>query len=65
MAALPSVGYRKVVKAFEVFGWTIARQGKGHVIMTKEGQIATLSVPAQSRCQGHASKLDTPRRVDS
>jgi predicted RNA binding protein YcfA (HicA-like mRNA interferase family) len=48
MAALPSVGYRKVVKAFEAFGWKIARQRKSHVIMTKEGQIATLSVPAHN-----------------
>ena len=45
MAALPSLGYRKVVKAFESLGWQVARQPKSHIIMTKEGHTATLSVP--------------------
>lgn len=47
MAALPSVGYRKVVKAFESFGWQVARS-KNHIVMTKEGHIATLAVPAHN-----------------
>jgi predicted RNA binding protein YcfA (HicA-like mRNA interferase family) len=47
MAALPSVGYRKVVKAFEAFGWQIARR-KSHIVMTKEGHVATLAVPAHN-----------------
>ena len=33
MAALPSVGYRKVVKAFATFGWQVVRQRKSHIIM--------------------------------
>jgi len=48
MAKLPSVGHRKVVKAFESFGWQVARYGKGHIIMTREGHIATLAVPAHN-----------------
>ena len=46
MAKLPSVGYRKVVKAFEWLGWREVRQSGGHIILTKEGSVATLSVPA-------------------
>lgn len=48
MAALPSVGYRKVVKAFVSFGWQVARQRKSHIVMVKDGQVATLSVPAHN-----------------
>jgi predicted RNA binding protein YcfA (HicA-like mRNA interferase family) len=48
MAKLPSVGFRKVVKAFESFGWQVARQGKGHLIMTREGEIVTLAIPAHN-----------------
>jgi predicted RNA binding protein YcfA (HicA-like mRNA interferase family) len=47
MAAVPSVGYRKVVKAFESFGWQVARR-TNHIVMTKEGHIATLAVPAHN-----------------
>ena len=46
MAKLPSVGHRKVVKAFEWLGWREVRQSGGHIILTKEGSVATLSVPA-------------------
>jgi len=47
MPSVPSVGYRKVVKAFESFGWRVARRAN-HVVMTKEGHIATLAVPAHN-----------------
>jgi len=33
------------VKAFERDGWTKARQRGSHVIMVKDGSMATLSVP--------------------
>jgi predicted RNA binding protein YcfA (HicA-like mRNA interferase family) len=46
MASLPTVNYRKVVKAFEALGWKKARQKGSHIIMVKEGHEATLSVPA-------------------
>lgn len=48
MAKLPSVGYRKVVEAFESFGWVVARYGKGHIIMTREGDIVTLAIPVHN-----------------
>lgn len=48
MAAFPSVGYRKVVKAFASFGWQVARQRKSHIVMTQDGHIASLSIPAHN-----------------
>jgi predicted RNA binding protein YcfA (HicA-like mRNA interferase family) len=45
MAKLPSVSSRKVVKAFRSFGWEVVRQESSHIIMVKEGERATLSVP--------------------
>jgi len=35
----------KAVKVFERAGWTIDRQRGSHVILVKDGQPATLSVP--------------------
>ena len=32
MAKLPSVSSRKVVKAFQSFGWEVARRESSHVI---------------------------------
>jgi predicted RNA binding protein YcfA (HicA-like mRNA interferase family) len=45
MASLPSLSGREVVRVFESFGWRVARQRGSHVIMTKEGEIVTLSIP--------------------
>jgi len=45
MASLPVISGSETVKVFERFGWTVARQTSSHVIMTKEGQIASLSIP--------------------
>jgi len=35
---------REVVRAFEKFGWRVARPGN-HIILVKHGARATLSVP--------------------
>lgn len=48
MAELPSVHYRKVVKAFASHGWQVARQRKSHIVLTKAGHIATLAVPVHN-----------------
>jgi predicted RNA binding protein YcfA (HicA-like mRNA interferase family) len=48
MADLPSIGYRKVLKAFGSLGWKKARQAGSHIILVKEGHWATLSVPADN-----------------
>ena len=45
MASLPVISGSETVKVFERFGWTVARQTSSHIIMTKEGQIASLSIP--------------------
>lgn len=45
MARLPSVGSREVIKAFASFGWQVARQSSSHIILVKQGHMATLSVP--------------------
>jgi len=45
MPALPVLSGRKAVRAFEKLGWEVARQRGSHIILVKEGEIATLSVP--------------------
>jgi len=42
---LPILSGREVVKVFERLGWKVARQKGSHIILVKEGNIATLSVP--------------------
>jgi predicted RNA binding protein YcfA (HicA-like mRNA interferase family) len=65
MAKLPTVSSRKVVKAFRSFGWEVARQESSHIIMLKEGEIATLSVPDHnSGSERHLAELDSFGRLD-
>jgi predicted RNA binding protein YcfA (HicA-like mRNA interferase family) len=45
MPPVPLLKPREVAKAFEKLGWQIARQKGSHIIMTREGHIATLSIP--------------------
>ena len=45
MPAVPVLRPREVVKTFEKLGWEVARQKGSHIIMTKEGHIATLAIP--------------------
>lgn len=45
MGALPVLNGKDLVSVFESLGWSVARQRGSHVIMVKEGEIATLSVP--------------------
>ena len=45
MPSLPALSGRKTVRIFESFGWQVARQRGSHIIMTKDGEIATLSIP--------------------
>jgi len=48
MPPVPVLRPREVVKTFEKLGWEIARQRGSHIVLTKEGHIATLSVPNHS-----------------
>ncbi|MGB8658352.1 MAG: type II toxin-antitoxin system HicA family toxin [Candidatus Zixiibacteriota bacterium] len=45
MSIVPILRPREVVKTFEKLGWEVARQRGSHIILTKVGHIATLSVP--------------------
>lgn len=45
MPDVPLLKPREVVKAFKKLGWDIARQKGSHIILTKDGHIATLSIP--------------------
>ena len=45
MPPLPDLSGREVVRNFQRFGWNIARQRGSHIILTKQGEQATLSVP--------------------
>ena len=45
MISVPLLKPREVVRAFEQLRWESARQKGSHIIMTKRGHIATLSIP--------------------
>lgn len=45
MPPVPILRPREVVGAFERLGWQVARRRGSHIILTKTGHIATLSVP--------------------
>jgi predicted RNA binding protein YcfA (HicA-like mRNA interferase family) len=45
MPAVPLLRPRDAIRAFERFGWQVARQRGSHTILTKVGHIATLSIP--------------------
>ncbi len=46
MPEVPLLSGHEIVRHFEQFGWRVARQRGSHIIMVKEGQLVTLSVPA-------------------
>lgn len=45
MPKLPVISGAEAVKAFVIAGWRADRQRGSHVILLKEGHIASLSVP--------------------
>ena len=45
MPPVPVLKPREVLKTFGKFGWEVSRQRGSHIILTKSGHIATLSVP--------------------
>ena len=45
MPALPVLSGRKTVRVLEKLGWQVARQRGSHIIMVREGEITTLSIP--------------------
>ena len=45
MPALPVLSGRKAVRVFEELGWQVARQRGSHIVMVKEAELVTLSIP--------------------
>ena len=45
MPQVPLLRPREVVRAFERLGWQAVRQRGSHLLLTKPGSVATLSVP--------------------
>jgi len=45
MPPIPVLKPREVIKAFDKLGWEVSRQRGSHIILTKSGHIATLSIP--------------------
>jgi predicted RNA binding protein YcfA (HicA-like mRNA interferase family) len=45
MPVVPLVSGRDAVKAFEKLGWSFVRQNGSHMILVKDGYLATLSIP--------------------
>lgn len=44
-SALPVMSGREVMRVFESLGWEAVRQTGSHIIMTKDEEPVTLSVP--------------------
>ena len=45
MAQLPNLSGKEVVRIFEKLGWEFSRQSSSHIVLTKDGEMASLSVP--------------------
>jgi predicted RNA binding protein YcfA (HicA-like mRNA interferase family) len=45
MPPVPILRPSEVVRIFQKLGWQVVRQKGSHIIMTKPGHIATLSIP--------------------
>lgn len=45
MPPVPILRPSEVIRGLEKFGWSVTRQSGSHIILTKAGQMATLSVP--------------------
>jgi len=45
MPQVPVLRPKEVIRIFEKFGWEVSRQKGSHIILTKSGHIATLSIP--------------------
>ena len=45
MPKLPVVSGAEVVRAFESLGWEVVRRRGSHVILVKDGEMASPSVP--------------------
>ncbi len=63
MPPVPVLRPRQVVRAFERLGWQVARQRGSHIIMVREGSVATLSIPDHAEV-ARGTLRDLIRRAD-
>ena len=45
MPPLPPLSGREVVKVLEGLGWEVARRRGSHIVLVRDGSLASLSVP--------------------
>ena len=45
MPPLPTLSGSETARNFERFGWNVVRRRGSHMVMTKPGEMVTLSVP--------------------
>ena len=45
MAQLPILSGTEVLRIFEGLGWEFSRESGSHMVMTKQGEMASLSIP--------------------
>ncbi len=45
MAQLPTLSGKETVRVFGKLGWQFSRQSGSHIVLPKEGEMASLSVP--------------------
>ena len=45
MPPVPLVRPGEVIRSFEKLGWSVVRRKGSHIMLSKAGQVATLSVP--------------------
>ena len=62
MNTVPILSPRDVVKAFQKFGWEVARQRGSHIILVKEGR--TFSPEASRSSEGHPQEFDSKSRFN-
>ena len=71
MPSLPILSGQEVVRVFESLGWKVARQRSSHIVMIKEGEVGTLSIPNHKEgrkrnvakldpfCKSHGGRIHT------
>ena len=63
MPKLPLLSGREIVRGLERLGWEVVRRRGSHIILVKQGHIATLSVPdhreiAKGTLRAHIARAD-------
>jgi predicted RNA binding protein YcfA (HicA-like mRNA interferase family) len=57
MASVPVLKPSEVVRTFEKLGWEVVRQRGSHIILTKQGNLATLSNPKNPVSMGEKTDI--------